>query len=221
MRFLDIDDSFFYNNLFKYIIIIIVGGRMKKFKKRVKDKIKLYSDDNHLENYIIREFSIEDGNAHIHIHLNSVDDLLDPRTKGNQVQLKNEIYEYFEEKSSMLDNDMKITFHINGVPITDKDEDLIKFLFREHYSIELYKSQHSYIEIRNKIIKLLILGIVCFIGYLFIFKSSSEFFLEVFGFIFSFSLWQAFEAMIYSLKDAKEEREAITQNLLTEIVFEQ
>lgn len=194
---------------------------MKKFKKRVKDKIKLYSDDNHLENYIIREFSIEDGNAHIHIYLNSVDDLLDPRTKGNQVQLKNEIYEYFEEKSSMLDNDMKITFHINGVPITDKDEDLIKFLFREHYSIELYKSQHSYIEIRNKIIKLLILGIVSFIGYLFIFKSSSEFFLEVFGFIFSFSLWQAFEAMIYSLKDAKEEREAITQNLLTEIVFEQ
>lgn len=194
---------------------------MKKFKKRVKDKIKLYSDDNHLENYIIREFSIEDGNAHIHIYLNSVDDLLDPRTKGNQVQLKNEIYEYFEEKSSMLDNDMKITFHINGVPITDKDEDLIKFLFREHYSIELYKSQHSYIEIRNRIIKLLILGIVCFIGYLFIFNSSSEFFLEVFGFIFSFSLWQAFEAMIYSLKDAKEEREAITQNLLTEIVFEQ
>lgn len=116
---------------------------------------------------------------------------------------------------------MKITFHINGVPITDKDEDLIKFLFREHYSIELYKSQHSYIDIRNKIIKLLILGIVCFIGYLYIFKSSSEFFLEVFGFIFSFSLWQAFEAMIYSLKDAKEEREAITQNLLTEIVFEQ
>ena len=70
MRFLDIDDSFFYNNLFKYIIIIIVGGRMKDFKKRVKDKIKLYSDDNHLENYIIREFSIDDGNAHIHIYLN-------------------------------------------------------------------------------------------------------------------------------------------------------
>ena len=47
-----------------------------------------------------------------------------------------------------------------------------------------------------------------------------EFFLEVFGFIFSFSLWEAFDLLIYDFTYVKGQREAITQNLLTEVNFE-
>ena len=48
-----------------------------------------------------------------------------------------------------------------------------------------------------------------------------DFFLEVFGFLFSFSLWEAFECMIYDYSEIKEEREAVTQNLLISIVFDE
>ena len=53
----------------------------------------------------------------------------------------------------------------------------------------------------------------------FFFATDFDFFIEVFGFIFSFALWEGFDAMIYSLSEIKEEREAITQNLLMEIEF--
>ena len=44
--------------------------------------------------------------------------------------------------------------------------------------------------------------------------------MEVFGFIFSFALWEAFDLLIYDFTYVKNQREAITQNLLTEVDFE-
>ena len=43
--------------------------------------------------------------------------------------------------------------------------------------------------------------------------------MEVFGFLFSFSLWEAMDCVIYSFSEVKEEREAITQNLLINVDF--
>ena len=120
----------------------------------------------------------------------------------------------------MLDNDTKINFHINGIELTSKEQGLVKHLFKEHYAIELYKSQNEYLKIKNKIFKLIVLGLTSFLLYIFFFFATDfDFFIEVFGFIFSFALWEGFDAMIYSLSEIKEEREAITQNLLMEIEF--
>lgn len=194
---------------------------MNNFKMELKNKIREYSNDNYLENYIRKEYLTDDGDADIYIYLNSIDDLVDSRTRGNQTELLSSIYEYFESKSSMLENDVKIKFHIEGLDLTNKDKDLVKHLFKEHYAIELYKAQNDYKEIKNKIIKLVLIGIVSFICYVFFFFNTSfDFFVEVFGFIFSFALWEGFDAMIYSLSEAKDNREAVTQNLLTDIEFE-
>ena len=46
-----------------------------------------------------------------------------------------------------------------------------------------------------------------------------NFFLEVFGFLFSFSLWEAFDCYLYTFSDIKETRIAITQNLLMDVDF--
>lgn len=194
---------------------------MNDFKLKMKNKIKEYSNDNYMDDYIKKEYLTEDGDANIFLYLNSIDELVDSRTRGVQTELLSSIYEYFESKSSMLENDIKITFHIEGLKLTDNDKELVRNLFKEHYSIELYKAQNEYKDTKNKILKLIGLGFSSFLLYLiFFFNSSFEFFLEVFGFIFSFALWEGFDAMIYSLSEAEDQREAVTQNLLTEIVFE-
>lgn len=194
---------------------------MNNFKKELKEKIKLYSNEKYLDEYIKKEFLTNDGDADIFIYLNNIDDLVDSRTRGNQTELNSEIYEYFESKSSMLENDTKISFHIEGINLTNKDKELVRHLFKEHYAIELYKVQREYNDIKNKIMKLVLIGLVSFICYIFLFFNTSfDFFVEVFGFIFSFALWEGFDAMIYSLSEAKDNREAVTQNLLTEIKFE-
>lgn len=194
---------------------------MNNFKKELKEKIKLYSNEKYLDEYIKKEFLTNDGDADIFIYLNNIDDLVDSRTRGNQTELNSEIYEYFESKSSMLENDTKISFHIEGINLTNKDKELVRHLFKEHYAIELYKVQREYNDIKNKIMKLVLIGLVSFICYIFLFFNTSfDFFVEVFGFIFSFALWEGFDAMIYSLNDVKDLREAVTQNLLTEIKFE-
>ncbi len=193
---------------------------MNSFNEKVKEKIKQYSNQEYLDGYIKEEFLTDDGDADIFIYLESKDELFDSRTRGKQKELNSDIYEFIEEKSSMLDNDTKINFHINGIELTSKEQGLVKHLFKEHYAIELYKSQNEYLKIKNKIFKLIVLGLTSFLLYIFFFFATDfDFFIEVFGFIFSFALWEGFDAMIYSLSEIKEEREAITQNLLMEIEF--
>lgn len=193
---------------------------MNSFNEKVKEKIKQYSNQEYLDGYIKEEFLTADGDADIFIYLESKDELFDSRTRGKQKELNSDIYEFIEEKSSMLDNDTKINFHINGIELTSKEQGLVKHLFKEHYAIELYKSQNEYLKTKNKIFKLIVLGLTSFLLYIFFFFATDfDFFIEVFGFIFSFALWEGFDAMIYSLSEIKEEREAITQNLLMEIEF--
>ena len=56
---------------------------------------------------------------------------------------------------------------------------------------------------------------------IFIFSINSWFYcyVEIFVFLFSFSLWEAFHSIIYILSDVKDRRESITQNLLTNVDF--
>lgn len=193
---------------------------MNSFNEKVKEKIKQYSNQEYLDGYIKEEFLTDDGDADIFIYLESKDELFDSRTRGKQKELNSEIYDFIEDKSSMLDNDTRINFHINGIELTSKEQGIVKHLVKEHYAIELYKSQNEYLKIKNKIFKLIILGLTSFLLYIFFFFATDfDFFIEVFGFIFSFALWEGFDAMIYSLSEIKEEREAITQNLLMDIEF--
>ena len=51
--------------------------------------------------------------------------------------------------------------------------------------------------------------------------TKSTFLLEVFGFLFSFSLWKAFENILYIMKDLKYDSECIAQKLLMNVEFEE
>ena len=53
---------------------------MDLFEKKMKEKIKQYSDKNYLDGYINKEYLTEDGDADIFLHLRSRDELFDIRT---------------------------------------------------------------------------------------------------------------------------------------------
>ena len=194
---------------------------MNDFKNKVKEKIKLYSKDEYLDGYIKNEYLTKDGDADIYLNIESLDDLFDTRTSGNQIELNNDIYEFIENKTSMLENDTIINLHISGANLTSKEQGMVKHLFKEHYAIELYKTQKEYSKYRNKIIGLVFIGLIALLSYLIIyFVEDFSLLLEVFAFIFSFALWEAGDCIIYTLSDIKLEREAITQNLLMNVEFD-
>lgn len=194
---------------------------MNEFKKRLKEKIKMYSKKEYLDGYIKNEFMTDDGDADIFLNITEKNQLFDSRTMGDQIDLSNNIYDFIESKTSMLDNDIIISLHIIGIELTSKEQGMIKHIIKEHYAIELYKIQKLYNRYKNKILLLIMFGLLAFASYfLFYLNTNFNFLFEVLTFMFSFSLWEAFDSIIYTFSDIKNEREAICQNLLIDIVFE-
>ena len=194
---------------------------MSDFKIKMNEKIKTYSNKEYLNGYIKSEYLTDDGDADIFLKLKSKDDLFDSKTVYNQLDLLSDIFDYIENKTSMLDFNIKIHLHILGINLTTKEQGMVRHIIKEHYAIELYKIQKEYIKYRNKIIFLILFGIFSLLAYAGLYLYTDfEFFLEVLGFLFSFSLWEAFDCIIYTFSDVKLERGNITQNLLMSIDFE-
>ena len=194
---------------------------MIDIKKRVKEKIKQYSNDEYLDGYIKNEFLTEDGDADISLKITSRNALFDARTEDNQLDLNSKIYEFIDKKICTLNNNIMVHLHIKGMNLNQHEQGMVKHIINEHYAIELYKVQKQYNRYKKKVFKLVILGLFFLTCYAIIsFHFSSKFFIEVFGFLFSFTLWEAFDTLIYSFSDIKLQRESITQKLLMDIDFD-
>lgn len=193
---------------------------MNSFKRKVKEKIKIYSKEKYLDGYIKREFLTDDGTAEIFLNINDKDELFDSYTVGEQKDLRKDIYDFIEEKSSMLGNEIPIRLDIEGTNFTAREQEDIKHILKEHYAIELYKIQKDFFHHRNKTISLIILGILSFILYMFFsYFTNNDYSLIIFSFISSFSLWEAMDSFIYTMSEIRNNREAITQNLLMDVEF--
>lgn len=193
---------------------------MDSFKDKMMEKIKQYSNQQYLDGYIRKEFLTVDGDADIFLNITEKNELFDTWTVGDQVDLESDVYDFIEEKTSMLGNDIQIKLNITGCEFTPREQGIIKHVLKEHYAIELYKVQKEYVKYRNKIIFLIAVGVSSFLIYtLLFFFTNQDFFIEVFGFLFSFALWEALDALIYSFSEVKSEREAVTQNLLMNVEF--
>ena len=195
---------------------------MNNFKARMKEKIKMYSNKEYLDGYIKNEFLTDDGDADIFLNIEEKSDLFDSRTVGDQLDLVSDIYDFIEENTSMLENDVQIHLHILGIELDSKEQGAVKHILKEHFAIELYKVEKDYKRIKKKIFKLIAIGIVSFISYLlFNLYVNYNFFLEVFGFLFSFALWEGLDSILYDFTSVKNEREAICQNLLMNVDFDE
>ena len=201
---------------------MIIRDNMNDFETTMKEKIKQYSNQKYLDGYIENEYLTADGDADIFMKVTNRSQLFDERTINNQLDLNSDVYEFVESKSSMLDSSVKINFHIVGLKLDKKEQGRIEHIIKEHYAIELYKIQKEYIKYHNEIFKLIIIGIVSLVCYGFLyFNTTFDFFMEMFCFLFSFALWEGFENIIYDLKDVKDARKDITQNLLMTVTFDE
>ena len=193
---------------------------MNDFKKKMKEKIKQFSNDQYLAGYIQNEFHTYDGDADVFLNVGEKSELFDTWTVGFQKDLEDDIYQYIENKTEMLENDIKINLHIVGVPFTSHEQGTIKHVLKEHYAIELYKIQKKYIQHRNKIIALIGIAVLSFILYLTLYLATDfQFFMSVCSFVLSFSLWEAMDSYIYTLSEIKYKRESITQKILMDVDF--
>ena len=193
---------------------------MNDFKKKMGKKIEQFSSKDYLDSYIRNEFLTDDGDADIYLKISSKDDLIDNRTVNNQIDLRSEIFEFVENKTALLDNDIKINLHIIGVKLSENEQIIIKNIFREHYAIELFKIQKDYKNQKEKVLSLFLIGCISLLSYLLLYLFTDfDFFLEVFGFIFSFALWEGCDAYIYAFSEIKNDREEVCQNLLIDIDF--
>ena len=218
---------------------------MNDFKKKMNEKIKLYSNDKYLEKFAqaCKDNNIRLSNENINEIMMSTSisdddklafkniigkfrlatdksELFDYRTMGDQLSLNSNVYEYIEDKTSMLENDVKINFHVRCPDVSKKEQEIVRHIFKEHYAIELYKIQKIYTRYRNKAISLIFIGVISFIMYIFLFfQDGFDMFQEIFAFLFSFSLWEGFDSLIYNLSDTRYEVGNVTQNLLLEVVF--
>ena len=190
------------------------------FKKKMKEKIKEYSTEGYLQDYIRNEYNTDDKDADIYLQVYSKNELFDSRTVGKQKSLNDNLYSYLESKTAMLDNDVPINLHIIGYAFPSKDQEVIKHLIKEHYSIELYKVQKEYKKIVNKSSYIFRAGVVFLLLYLAIIVSvETNVSSEIFAFLFSYSLWEALHGVIFVLSKVKDKRASITQNLLMEVDF--
>ncbi len=190
------------------------------FKKKMDEKIKEYSNEKYLQGYIKSEYNIDDKDADIYLQVYSEKELFDSRTVGKQKSLNDRLYSYIESKTAMLDNDIPINLHIIGYAFPSKDQEEIKHLIKEHYSIELYKAQKEYKKILKKSSCLFLVGLFFLLIYLAVLIFvESNITSEIFAFLFTYSLWEALHGVIYVLSKVKDKRAAITQNLLMEVEF--
>lgn len=194
---------------------------MSDFQEKVQEKIRQYSNEQYLEGYIKNEFLTEDGDADIFLNIHNQYELLDSRTAGNQLDLNKSIYDFINHKSAMLDNDIPLNLHFLGYAFTAHEQGTIRHIIKEHYAIELYKVQKKFNNLKRKIFGLVCLGATSFALYSFLyFLKDFNYLVEVFGFLFTFSLWEAMDRFIYVLSEVRAEREAITQTLLMNIDFD-
>ena len=195
---------------------------MTSIKKKVKEKIKIYSKEEYLDGYIENEFLTDDGKADIFLNINHLDELYDFKTAYSQVDLNKSVYDLIDTKSSMLNNDIPLKLVIMGMHFDSKEQEEIEHIISEHYAIELYKIQKKYKRYNTKVVNLLLLGIAFLLAYAIVAITTETVFIkEVIGFLFSFALWEAFDALIYTQSDIKLQRESITQKLIMDIEFKE
>ena len=96
--------------------------KMNDIKTIVNKKIKQFSNKKYLEGYIKNEYLTDDGDADIIMILKNKEDLFDSRTSGNQLELRKDFYDYVDDKTSILDNNIQINLHIKGLNITDREK---------------------------------------------------------------------------------------------------
>lgn len=175
---------------------------MSKSKERVKELVK-YAED-----------AIDkDGYAVIDVKLPPDEELYNPLSTGNNLDLNGAIYDFIDEQANIIPSKIPLKIRFHGD--VDEDKQLeIKRLMHRHYTIRSYDVTWDFAANFRKAIFLTIFGVAVLIAYFLVTVLVDDpLFPEILSIVGSFSLWEAANAILLDRPALRRHRDAVEQNI--------
>ena len=189
--------------------------RREQLKRTVRDQARLRT----LRRYLDEEYMNDEGVGVIDVCLYEGLELYDPLSWGRQRELNPEIYDFIGQKANLLPAQvpLRICFHGHVPP---EDQEQIRRLMAEHYSLELQDRMWDLRSNRHKLIGMVAVGVV-FLSLYFFFalREDDGLFLELLSVIGSFALWEAADCFLLERRAITRDMMNIAQHMTQEVVF--
>lgn len=189
--------------------------RQEQLKRTVRDQARLRT----LRRYLDEEYMNDEGVGVIDVCLSEGLELYDPLSWGRQRELNPEIYDFIGQKANLLPAQvpLRICFHGHVPP---EDQEQIRRLMAEHYSLELQDRMWDLRSNRHKLIGMVAVGVV-FLSLYFFFalREDDGLFLELLSVIGSFALWEAADCFLLERRAITRDMMNIAQHMTQEVVF--
>ena len=189
--------------------------RREQLKRTVRDQARLRT----LRRYLDEEYMNDEGVGVIDVCLYEGLELYDPLSCGRQRELNPEIYDFIGQKANLLPAlvPLRICFHGRVPP---EDQEQIRRLMTEHYSIELQDRMWDLRSNRHKLTGMVAVGVV-FLSLYFFFalREDDGLFLELLSVIGSFALWEAADCFLLERRAITRDMMNIAQHMTQEVVF--
>ena len=189
--------------------------RREQLKRTVRDQARLGT----LRRYLDEEYMNDEGVGVIDVCLSEGLELYDPLSYGRQRELNPEIYDFIGQKANLLPAQvpLRICFHGHVPP---EDQEQIRRLMAEHYSLELQDRMWDLRSNRHKLIGMVAVGVV-FLSLYFFFALQEDdgLFLELLSVIGSFALWEAADCFLLERRAITRDMMNIAQHMTQEVVF--
>ena len=189
--------------------------RREQLKRTVRDQARLGT----LRRYLDEEYMNDEGVGVIDVCLSEGLELYDPLSYGRQRELNPEIYDFIGQKANLLPAlvPLRICFHGHVPP---EDQEQIRRLMAEHYSLELQDRMWDLRSNRHKLIGMVAVGVM-FLSLYFFFalREDDGLFLELLSVIGSFALWEASDCFLLERRSIHRDMMNIAQHMTQEVVF--
>lgn len=189
--------------------------RQEQLKRTVRDQARLRT----LRRYLDEEYMNDEGVGVIDVCLSEGLELYDPLSWGRQRELNPEIYDFIGQKANLLPAQvpLRICFHGHVPP---EDQEQIRRLMAEHYSLELQDRMWDLRSNRHKLTGMVAVGVV-FLSLYFFFalREDDGLFLELLSVIGSFALWEAADCFLLERRAITRDMMNIAQHMTQEVVF--
>ena len=190
--------------------------RREQLKRTVRDQARLGT----LRRYLDEEYMNDEGVGVIDVCLHEGLELYDPLSFGRQRELNPEIYAFIGQKANLLPALMPLRICFHG-HVSPEDQEQIRRLMAEHYSIELQDRMWDLRSNRRKLIGMVAVGVV-FLSLYFFFalREDDGLFLELLSVIGSFALWEAADCFLLERRAITRDMMNIAQHMTQEVVFQ-
>ena len=175
---------------------------MSKNKERVKELVQ-YAED----------IVDKDGYAVIDVKLPSEEDLYNPLSTGQNLDLNGDIYDFIDEQANIIPAKVPLKIRFHGDVDEDRQQEIRRLMHR-HYTIRSYDVTWDFAANFRKAMFLSIFGVVVLIAYFLVtVLADNPLFPEILSIVGSFSLWEAANAILLDRPALKRHRDAVEQNI--------